>query len=150
MATSAPAAHAPPTLLAAEAAAENLALMRRYLAAMERGVTGDALAEFFTDDVVSIERPNRLAPDGATRDLAAMRAAAERGRRACTRQRYEVRTILAIGDRVAVEVEWIGTLAVPLGTIPAGGEMRAHFAAFYTLRGGRIAEIRNYDCFEPF
>jgi ketosteroid isomerase-like protein len=28
--------------------------------------------------------------------------------------------------------------------------MRAHFAVFIELRDGKIAEQRNYDCFEPF
>jgi ketosteroid isomerase-like protein len=47
-------------------------------------------------------------------------------------------------------VLWVGTLAVSLGAIPAGGEMRAHFAVFLEFRDGRIHRQRNYDCFEPF
>jgi len=46
--------------------------------------------------------------------------------------------------------EQTGTLAVPFGSIPAGGEMRARFAIFLELRDGRIVRQRNYDCFDPF
>jgi ketosteroid isomerase-like protein len=51
---------------------------------------------------------------------------------------------------VALEVRWSGTLAVPVGSFPAGGEMRARFAVFLDFRDGKIVAQRNYDCFEPF
>ena len=49
-----------------------------------------------------------------------------------------------------LEVLWAGTLAIPVGSLAAGDEMRAHFAVFIELRDGRIYRQRNYDCFEPF
>jgi ketosteroid isomerase-like protein len=67
-----------------------------------------------------------------------------------TAQHFEILSTLAEGDTVALEVQWSGTLAVPFGTIPVGGEMRARFAVFLEFRGGRIARQRNYDCFEPW
>jgi ketosteroid isomerase-like protein len=105
---------------------------------------------FFADDVVQVEFPNRLVPAGATRDLAALRDAAERGRKVMTAQRFEVVNALASGDQVAVEALWTGTLAVPLGSIPAGGQMRARFAIFLTYRDGKIVRQHNYDCFDPW
>jgi ketosteroid isomerase-like protein len=128
----------------------NIETARRYLAAVEGGATGDALAAFYTPDAVQEELPNRFMPNGARRDLAAIRDAADRGRKAMVKQRYDVRSVLADGDRVVLEVLWVGTLAVPFGSTPAGGEMRAHFAVFLDFRNGRIAAQRNYDCFEPF
>jgi len=65
-------------------------------------------------------------------------------------QRYEIRNALANGDRVALEVEWTATLKVPVGKIPAGGQMRAHFGVFIDFRDGKIVGQRNYDCFDPF
>ena len=129
-------------------AADLVALTRRYLDAIEAD-GGDPLA-FYDPAVVQVEHPNRFLPGGATRDLAAIREAAERGRRVLTGQRYEVRSAVASGDRVALEVLWTGTLAVPVGTIPAGGEMRAHFAMFLEFRDGLIVRQHNYDCFEAF
>jgi ketosteroid isomerase-like protein len=99
---------------------------------------------------VQVEFPNRLVPEGATRDLAALREAAVRGSKVMTAQRYEVLNAIASGDQVAVEANWIGTLAVPFGSIPAGGEMRARFAIFLTFRDGKIVRQHNYDCFDPW
>ena len=130
--------------------AANIDAARRYLAAIEAGATGPALAQYFATDIEFVGMPNRLAPQGVRQDLAGMLAASERGQQVIARQTYEVRSVLAGGERVALEVEWSGTLKVPLGTLPAGGVMRAHFAMFLDFRDGKIAAQRNYDCFEPF
>jgi ketosteroid isomerase-like protein len=118
-----------------------------YLRAIETGAPSDP---FFTPDVVQREFPNRLVPSGATRDLAALRDAAERGKKVVTEQRYEVVSTLEQGDRVALEVLWTAKIAVPVGSLAAGDVMRAHFAVFLTFRGGLIAAQHNYDCFDPF
>jgi ketosteroid isomerase-like protein len=131
----------------------NLELTRRYLAAIEAGVGGDASDarfEFFAPDVVQVEYPNQLVPKGAERNLAAIIEAGARGRKVLRAQRYEVRIALAQGSEVALEVLWVGTLAVPIGALAAGAEMRAHFGVFLTFRDGRIVRQHNYDCFEPF
>ena len=129
---------------------DSLDVARAYLAAIEAGATGATLAAFFTDDAVQEELPNRLVPAGARRDVAAILEGAERGQRVLRAQRFEILHALTSGDEVALEVRWTGTLAVPVGTLPAGGEMRARFAMFLELRGGKIARQRNYDCFDPF
>jgi steroid delta-isomerase-like uncharacterized protein len=128
---------------------DNLVLARRYLEALERGDPEANLA-FFADDVVQEEFPNRLVPQGARRDLAALREAARRGSKVMAAQRYEVLNAVAGGNQAALEVQWTGTLAVPFGSIPAGGQMRARFAIFLEFRDGKIVRQRNYDCFEPW
>ena len=128
----------------------NLDAARQYLAAIQRGVTGDELAQFFTPDIVQEELPNRVVPDGKRRKLAGILEGAERGQRVLAAQRFEIRTAVATNDRVVLEVLWVGTLAMAFGTIPAGGEMRAHSAMFLEFRDGKIAAQRNYDCFEPW
>ena len=130
--------------------ADNLAAARRYIAAVQSGATGDALAAFYAEDVVQDEFPNRFTPNGARRDLRAILEAADRGARVMAAQRYEIDTALASGNFVALEVRWTGTLAVPVGSLPAGVEMRARFAVFLEFRDGKIVAQRNYDCFEPF
>jgi ketosteroid isomerase-like protein len=126
-----------------------LCLAREYLDSIGRADELGGL-RFFADDVVQVEFPNRLVPSGVTRDLAALRDAAERGRKVMTAQRFEVVNAIASGDQVAVEAIWTGTLAVPLGSLPAGGEMRARFAIFLTYRDGKIVRQHNYDCFDPW
>jgi ketosteroid isomerase-like protein len=128
----------------------NLELARRYLRAIEQGATGEALAAFFHPEVTQREYPNRLVPTGATRDLRAILDGAVRGQKVVSSQRYEVRHSVSEGERLALEVDWSATLLVPVGTLPAGGTIRAAFGVFLTFRDGRILSQHNYDCFEPF
>ena len=129
---------------------DNLAIARRYLEALENGVDGSALADFFTKDVVQEEFPNRLSPIGAHRDLAAILDAARRGKQVMRAQRFEIRNSIVDGDNVALEVFWSGLLAVPVDTLPADSEMRAHFSVWLEFRDGKIARQHNYDCFDPW
>jgi ketosteroid isomerase-like protein len=128
----------------------NLELARRYLAAIEAGVVGDDLAAFLAPDVEYIEFPNRIVPTGARRGRSEMLEGALRGQKVLREQRYQVERAFADGNAVLLEVLWIGTLAIDRGSIPAGQEIRAHFAVVLELRDGRIAAQRNYDCFDPF
>jgi ketosteroid isomerase-like protein len=129
---------------------ENLTLARRYLRALETEADPDMLREFFTEDVVQREYPNRLVAEGATRDLAALVAGNKRGRTVLGNQRYEVRSALVDGDAIALEISWSAVLKVPVGKLAPGDTMRAEFGVFLTFRDGRICSQRNYDCFEPF
>jgi ketosteroid isomerase-like protein len=127
--------------------AKNLEIARSYLRALERGDTGAALSKFFAPEVVLEEFPNLLTPHGQKRDLAAALEGAERGKKLMSRQMYKIMEELADDDRVALEVEWVGTLAVPFGSIPAGGQMKAFIAVVLEFREGKIVRQRNYDCF---
>ncbi|MEP6495350.1 MAG: nuclear transport factor 2 family protein [bacterium] len=129
---------------------DNLERARQYLAAIEDTAAGERLFTFLAPDMRQIEYPNQFVPKGADRDLAAIAEAADRGRRVLQGQRYEVRTALANGDEVALEVLWVGRLAVAVGSLAVGDEMRANFGVFLTFRDGLITRQRNYDCFQPF
>src|SRR5687768_1459071 len=131
-------------------AEENVETARRYLAALERRADASEVGDFFAPDVVQEEFPNRLVPQGARRDLQALTEGRERGLRAMSAESYELLNVVASGDSVALEVLWTGTLAVPFGSLPAGGALRAHFGVFLDFRDGKIVGQRNYDCFEPF
>ena len=73
------------------------------------------------------------------------------GRQLLATEQYEITNALESGERVAIELDWRGTLAVPLGaTLPAGATMRARFAVFLEFTDGQIGAQRNYDCFEPW
>jgi ketosteroid isomerase-like protein len=122
----------------------HLDTVRAWLAALESN--GDAFA-FLTDDATQDEMPNKLFPAGRTNDLAAMRANAAKGKQVLTAQTYEIVTALEHGDRVALELHWRGTLAVPFGPLAAGGTFEARIAMFLTFRGEKIAHLRNYDCY---
>ncbi len=130
--------------------ADNLEIARSYLKAVEQGATGAALRQFFAPGVIFEEYPNRVTPLGKTRDLTAALEGAERGKKAMSRQIYKITHEIAEGDRVALEVEWVGTLAVPFGSLPAGGQMKAFLAVFLEFREGKIIRQRNYDCYEAW
>jgi ketosteroid isomerase-like protein len=131
--------------------ADNLAVVRRYLQAVAQPhATLDNLAAFLHPDVIQEELPNLVVPSGIKRDWAALSVARAKGAQVITNQSYEILTSLCRGDRVALEVLWTGTLQVPYGPRPPGSVMRAHMAAFFQLRDGRIVHQRNYDCYQPY
>jgi catechol 2,3-dioxygenase-like lactoylglutathione lyase family enzyme/ketosteroid isomerase-like protein len=108
------------------------------------------IASFYTDDVIQDEFPNRFVPAGIRRDLNAIIEASKRGKGVMAKQALEIVNTVSSGDTVVVEAQWTGTTAIDIGPIPAGTVMRARFAQFYEFREGRIAVMRNYDCFEPW
>ena len=128
-------------------------IVRRFLAAVDAGSRDEAPLESFADflhpDIEQRELPNKFAPRGAVRDLDALRKNAGAGRRLMREQRYEIDDVIAHGDVVAAFGRWTGVLAVPLGELPAGHELRAHLAMRFELRDGKIWRQHNYDCFDP-
>jgi ketosteroid isomerase-like protein len=129
---------------------DNLAIARRYLEAIENGAEGSALAEFFTKDAVQEEFPNRLQPIGAHRELNGILSDAKKGKKTLRAQKFDVLNSIVDGDNVAMEIHWRGYLAVPVDTLPADSEMRAHLSVWLEFRDGKIARQHNYDCFDPW
>jgi ketosteroid isomerase-like protein len=124
-------------------------LARRYLRAIEESDV-DTLDAVLHPDVVFREMPNRLKPDGAVVDRSAIHAAFAKGRSLLASQSYEVTEALAVDGRVALQVEWSGTVASAAPPFAEGQVLRAHFAMFLEVRDGQIFRQINYDCFEPF
>ena len=108
----------------------------------------DKVAELLHPDVENLEHPNKLLPAGKHYDLAALRAAGERGRALMASQRYEIRQMIIEGDRAAVQIAWSGTLAVAAGPLPAGHVIRAQICSIVELRGGKVWRQEQYDCYE--
>ena len=130
--------------------ARNVATVRNYLSALQRGKAGDDLCEFFTEDVRQVEMPNQLNSRGQESDLEHILQRSQQGLRIFQHQEYEIVSAVAQEDRVAVEARWTGTLGVPLGKMEPGAPMGASFAMFFLFREGKIAIQRNYDCFDPW
>lgn len=128
--------------------ARNVELTRAFLRSFETR-NGENLS-FYAPSVIQQEFPNRLVDTTTTRDLAALRAGAERGKQTVRSERYEIVNLVAQGDAVACEVIWTGVLDVAFGALQPGDAMRAHIAMFLIWRDGKIIEQRNYDCFHPF
>lgn len=143
-------ARRPPRARDTEEDRSNLALITRYYDLMNRGPVEGVFTECLDPAVVQEEFPNQLLPNGARRDLAALREAAVRGRALMAGQHFDVVAMYPVGGTVIVESVWTGTVAVDAGPFRAGTVLRAHFAQFFEVRDGRITAIRNYDCFDPW
>ena len=104
----------------------------------------DRVATCLHADVEVVEHPNKLNPNGATYDRAALRAAGERGAALMASERYEVRALTCERagdvDRVVAQIAWTGTLK-------DGRSMRAEICSVIELRDGLVYRQEQYDCF---
>jgi ketosteroid isomerase-like protein len=128
---------------------ELLTKARALFEAIERGDRNELLA-LYAENAVQIEHPNRLKPKGDRRAPAKMADDLARGKQMLKSERYDIVSAVVQGDRVALQVEWEGVLAVPIGALKPGASMRTFSGIFLRFEGGRIAEQHNYDCFEDF
>ena len=122
---------------------------RGLLRAIEQGDTRSLLASY-AENEVQVEHPNRLKPKGDRRGPAKMAEDLARGKQLLAEEHCEVIEAVATGDNVAMQLNWTGVLAVPVGTLKAGETMTCESAVFLRFQGDRIVEQHNHDCFPPF
>src|SRR5215472_5629794 len=127
----------------------NLEKVARYLRSIENG-DFTYIADLFSPDAVLEQLPNRIYPNGIRSGVSSLADAFEKGRKLLSSQSYEIKSSVADGDSLAIEVLWTGTLALAFGSLSIGSQMRAHSAMFFLFKDGRIVSQRNYDCFEPW
>ena len=130
-------------------AVTNLEKIHAYLRSIEDGDFA-YIADLFAPDAIMEQLPNRIYPNGIRSGVPRMAEAFAKGRKLLSGQTYEIKSHLADGDKVSIEVLWVGRLVVAFGDLAAGCEMRAHSAMFFQFKNGRIVSQRNYDCFEPW
>lgn|SRR5690606_4082457 len=121
-----------------------------FLKMMEQRKSANDLDAFYHPEVEQVEYPNAITKAMATRTLSDLKEASEKGSKILTKEEYEIKNLISAGDTVVLECIWKGTLAILLGNIPAGGQMKAYFAQIFEFKDGKIYRQRNYDCFEPF
>lgn len=121
-----------------------------FIHALQHRKSAEDILSFYHPDVLQTEFPNTLTKNGTVNNLQQLIEGSMRGLKVLQKERYDIQKVYSSGDTVIMEVTWTGTLAIPLGNIQPGGEMKAHFAQFYEFRDGKIFRQRNYDCFEPF
>ena len=135
---------------ASEIGSTYVRIAREYIKAVEGGATGDDLAKFLHPDVTHYDLPNRFNPAGKISDRAGMLAAAERGQKVMRSQRYDILISVEQDGMVAVEIDWVSRLAIPIAGIPAGGERHARIATFLQFQDDLIILQRDYVCYDPF
>lgn len=130
--------------------AKNSDIVTEFLKALSDGKSGDELKQFYDEEVVQTEYPNLLTGKTIARNLVEILEASVRGKQVITSQNYEITKSYAVDDNVIIEAIWTGVLAIPLGKLVAGDEMKAYFSQIYEFKNGKIIKQRNYDCFEKF
>ncbi|MDB5103543.1 MAG: hypothetical protein JWP91_1232 [Fibrobacteres bacterium] len=129
---------------------KNEELIRAYFRALEDAVPVDRLHHFFHPDAVQTEFPSRLNPNGKVRGKPALLEDYGKSRGIITKQTYAIKSMISDGNRVCVETEWTGTLAIQLGALKPGDTMKADFGVFFRIEQGQISEQNNYDCIHPW
>jgi ketosteroid isomerase-like protein len=121
-------------------------IVTAYIQAIEAHDT-DTAARLMHPDVELTTHPNRLLPAGRCSSAAEMRAQGERGKQLMASERYDIRQMIVEGDRAAAQIAWSGTLAVALGSLPAGHVMQAQICSIIELKDGKVWRQEQYDCF---
>jgi ketosteroid isomerase-like protein len=121
-----------------------------YLRTMENRRSPEEVMLFYHRNIQQIEFPNAITKETTARNFDDIVTAAAKGSKVLSKEEYKVCRLYSVENTVIVEVFWTGTLAIPLGSIPVGGKMTAHFAQFIEFLDGKIIRQRNYDCFDPF
>ena len=130
--------------------ADQIGVVERYLALLfDPATTSAQLGDLLHEDVMFVEHPNLVSPQGSRRDRSALLASFEAGRRLMGEQRLDDLEVLPAGDYVVARAAWSGTLAVDAAPLRAGSTLRARLAMFFTVRDGRVFRQENYDCYEP-
>jgi ketosteroid isomerase-like protein len=124
--------------------------VEKFLKTLENRESFDELLPFYHPQVEQVEFPNLLTTNKTTRSLEDLKLAAKKGKNVLQSEQYEIKNQFTFGSTVIVEAVWTGILAIPIGKLKAGDEMKAYFAQFYEFRDGKIINQRNYDCFVPF
>ena len=130
--------------------ADQIGVTERYLALLADPATTRAqLGDLLHEDVVFVEHPNLVGPQGSRRDRSALLVSVEAGRRLMGEQRLDDLEVLLAGDNVLARAALSGTLAVDAAPLRAGSTLRAPLAMLFTVRDGRVFGQENYDCYEP-
>ncbi len=130
--------------------AANLATALRYIQLVEEFAPPEAFADVLHPQVQHQEFPNALMKHGTQRDYATLVAGPQQGRKILRANRYELTNSFAAGDWVTLEIVWTGTLAIPLGALAPGDELKAYIATILQFQDGKIIAQHQYDCYEPF
>lgn len=121
-----------------------------FIKAVQDRQSPEDVLQFYHPDIEHTEFPNAVTKHKTVRDLQGLSMASASGKNLMAKELYTVKGIYSNGNTVVVETEWTGTLAIQLGNMKAGDEIKAYFAQFFEFKDDKIYRQRNYDCFEPF
>ncbi|CAN5272004.1 hypothetical protein BH09BAC4_BH09BAC4_07410 [soil metagenome] len=125
-------------------------IVTNFVYTLQNRISAEEILSFYHPDVEQIEFPNVLTQRKVIRNLNELRDGLDQGRQVLQKEEYQVIKLYSVENTVIMEAIWTGTLAIPIGSTPVGGQIQAYFAQFYEFKEDKIIRQRNYDCFEPF
>jgi hypothetical protein len=79
-------------------------IIRSLLEASARGELAGNEERWFSRGIIQVEWPNRLDPNGSTRDFEELQAFNRRLEQDCVRRHFELASLLAADEQVAAEM----------------------------------------------
>lgn len=126
-------------------------LIQKYLSLLETfSDSQTSFDEILHPEFQQREYPNVLNKNGQLSDLADVVRRASAGKKMLSRQTYQILNSIEDGEQIALEVQWIGTMAIDAGSFKSNQVLKANFCFICEFKDGKIHRQRNYDCFEPF
>jgi ketosteroid isomerase-like protein len=120
----------------------NLAALRSHVAAynaQEEGWQGRLLAEDF-----AYHGFGPWAPRGMTANREELIAMMNGAARTYPDRAMTVRNLIAAGDTIVLEMEWVGTVAGEHPALQPGDQQRLREVIIHRFRDGEIVEMREY------
>jgi ketosteroid isomerase-like protein len=121
----------------------NEAVVRRCVESYNTGAL-EWVDAFYSKDAHWTELPRAGNPQGRAGSRDYLRECARNDRALFPDRRMSVIDAVAQGDRVALELDWEGTAARPMGSLSQGTTIRLRIASFFTLEKGLITRQVDY------
>jgi len=98
----------------------------------------------YAGDAQWIELPRQSTPAGQQGGPELIRSSGEAVLKLVPDRRMTIRGLIAQNDQVALEIDWRGTSAAPMGSLPAGSVIRYRVATILTFVDGLIVKEVDY------
>jgi ketosteroid isomerase-like protein len=123
---------------------ENEAAARRCVDMFNRGDIAVWVETCYAGDARWIELPRQSTPAGQQGGPELIRSSGEAVLKFVPDRRMTIRGLIAQNGQVALEIDWRGTTAAPMGNLPAGSTLRYRVATILTFVDGLIVKEVDY------
>jgi len=106
--------------------------------------------ELIHESVEFRELPNLLNKNGQIRNLEMSLEGIKKAKMILSEQNYAIVDYAETDEKVIVEKIWTGKMAMDIGNLKKGQELKAYICAVVEFKDGKIYRHRTYDCYEPF
>ena len=87
--------------------------------------------------------PNLLFKNKVIRNIDDIMLSAQKRKQVLQNEEYHINNVFSCENTVILEINWIGTLNLALGSIPVGSQLKSNFALFLEFANDRIRSQRN-------